>query len=63
MVKPLTILTISMLTTILITGSLSAIPNAYSSGPDILKVKYLGEIADDPETTIEIYKKNRRLWK
>lgn len=46
-----------MLTTILITGSLSAIPNAYSSGPDILKVKYTGPIGTDGSTTIEIYKK------
>jgi hypothetical protein len=47
-----------LLTTILITGGLSAIPYAYSSGPDTLKVKYLGPIADDPAvTTIQIYKK------
>jgi len=57
MVKSLTILTISLLTTILITGSLSAIPNAYSSGPDTLKVKYTGPITDDPAVIIQIYKK------
>jgi hypothetical protein len=46
-----------LLTTILITGSLSAIPYAYSSGPDTLKVKYTGPIGTDGFTTIEIYKK------
>jgi len=57
LVKSLTILTISLLTTILITGGLSAIPYAYSSGPDTLKVKYTGPIGTDGSTTIEIYKK------
>jgi len=50
--------TIFVLTAILITGSLNAVQYAYSSGPDVLTVKYSGPIGLDPaETIIQIYKK------
>jgi len=52
------LMTIFILTTILITGGLTTAQYAYSSGPDILTVKYFGPIATSPaETFIEIYKK------